>query len=163
MRFVLINNDNRADYQDRLVDYFTHKIRLPDESNIPVRIRQVAIVCLDAESIVGVATILRYTSKELGLPLWFYRTSVVEGYRQQDIARTMANTLFDHLQALYRPGDPVGFYFLIESNTLIDNNPELIWPRMGAIYIGQDQAGRQKRVKYFQSATLDDLPGAIAP
>ncbi len=157
MQYVLINDANRADYQERLVHYYTHVMPLPEVVKMPVRIRQVAIACLDDQDIVGVATILKVHVQDLDLPMWFYRTSVAEDYRQRDIARTLANTLYDHMDASYQPGDPLGFYYLVESATLIDNNKEVIWPRMGAFYMGRDAKGREKRVKYFTQASLAHL------
>ena len=154
MENVIVDDSNRADFAERLRDYFTNTIKLPEELGIEERISQVAMVCLDGEAIIGVATLARQHIRQLGFEMWFYRTSVSPDHRHVDIARTLANETYAHMDAQYKPGDPAGFFYLIEAEVLIRNLPQCVWPTTGAVFIGYDALGRQRRIKYFTNAEL---------
>ena len=155
MKNVIIDDANRAEFQERLQQYFTSVVQLPADTTADQRINEVAMVCLDGDAIVGVATIVRQFMRQQGFEMWFYRTSVSPDHRHVDIARSLANDLFAHMDAHYTKGDPAGFFYLIEAEVLIKNLPQCVWPTTGAVFIGYDALGRQRRIKYFTNAELD--------
>jgi len=158
MQNIVVNDTNRDEFRDRLVRYFTDIIPLPPEVGIEERIPEVGMVCVENGRIIGVATIAKVLIRQLGMDMWFYRTSVSPDHRHVDIARSLANDLYAHMDAQYEPGKgmPVGFFYLIEAEVLIRNLPHCVWPTTGAVFIGLDNMGRQRSIKYFTRAMLDD-------
>jgi len=104
MQNIVVNDTNRDEFRDRLVRYFTDIIPLPPEVGIEERIPEVGMVCVENGRIIGVATIAKVLIRQLGMDMWFYRTSVSPDHRHVDIARSLANDLYAHMDAQYEPG-----------------------------------------------------------
>ena len=149
IEFILINDENRNGWLAELTRYFIEDIQVP---NIQTRIEQVTLIGVLDENIVSVATRYLQYNPEFREWFWYYRSSVAEAFRCHGLAFQMSGLVSDALAKFYKVGGPVGLFYEVE-NKRMNARSSVIWPS-GAVFLGYDSLGRQKRCIYFKQAEL---------
>lgn len=126
------------------------------------RVREVALVALEREAVVGVATAALRDVPHLRMPLWRYRTFVARAHREGDIAFLLLHATRDHLRERFTSGADTraaGMIFDVQNETLRRVRNEAVWPTSGFAFIGEDERGAHHRVYYFPGALAPEPPG----
>lgn len=140
-----------------LVDFWIDNKAMADRKQAAERVKQVVCIAKDGDKIVGASTAHPRVIPRLRQPMYYYRNFIAESHRGQQLGAPFLNKSKEALQEYSKSLEKplcLGILLELENKALAAHRNDVIWPEVGAVFIGYSPKGLHLRVIYFDDARL---------
>ena len=131
------------------------------EAKMAERLPQLCVLTYDGDELVAVSTAALRHIKLLNCRMAMHSVAVAPGARSQHTSTntTLATIALLEQWSLDHPEEAVmGVGAIIQSELLVQNRRQAVWPNTKLTFIGFTAQGEQFRVVWFKHATVGDPP-----